>query len=107
MAGHAVSSLVVLVTRGRRSGREHAVTLRTVLDDDGRYYFSRRRPNSDWFKNALYHGAADIIVDGGRISGSVDAVTDKDTIRRISMLKYADAAKASIPRVAIRVTPRM
>ena len=97
------SFLAVLVTRGRKTRREHAVTLRAVLYE-GKYYFSRRRPDSDWFKNALQHETVDIIFGGRKVTGTSRMVTDEGVIRHVSMLKYADESKAAMPRVAIQVT---
>ena len=96
--------LAVLVTRGRRTGREHSVTLRAVLHES-RYYFSRRRPDGDWFRNAMRGGQVRIILDGRAVAGTARVVTDPDLVRRISELKYPGEARVGEPRVAIQVTP--
>ena len=42
----------ILVTKGRKTGRQHSVMLRAV-NYDGKIYFSRHKPDGDWFKNVL------------------------------------------------------
>jgi len=39
----------LLVTKGRKTGKEHTVMLRAV-NHDGKIYFSRHKPDGDWFK---------------------------------------------------------
>jgi len=40
----------VLTTEGRKTGKEHSVWLRAVRYND-RIYFSRHKPDGDWFQN--------------------------------------------------------
>ena len=42
----------ILTTKGRKTGKEHSVMLRAV-NYNGKIYFSRHKPDGDWFKNAL------------------------------------------------------
>ena len=42
----------VLITKGRKTGKQHSVMLRAV-NYNGKIYFSRHKPDGDWFKNAL------------------------------------------------------
>ena len=98
------SFLAVLVTIGRITGREHAVKLKAVLYK-GSYYFSRRRPDSDWFKNAACGGAVRIIIGGMEILGTASEETDQGVIAAVSELKYPGEPRALEARVAIRVTP--
>lgn len=93
-----------LVTIGRRSGRPHTVTLRGVIHR-GDFYFSRHRPDADWFLNALAAPKVAVIWDGRAIHGTASRVTDPSLERRISMLKYSGDPRGSEQRVAIRVAP--
>ena len=42
----------MLVTKGRKTGNSHAVWLRAVNYNE-KIYFSRHRPDGDWFQNAI------------------------------------------------------
>jgi len=98
------SFLAVLVTAGRITGREHAVKLKAVRYKS-RYYFSRHRPDSDWFKNAIRQEAVKIIIGSREIAGRASEETDPGVIAAVSELKYPDQPRALEPRVAIRVVP--
>lgn len=100
----AVHFLATLITHGRRTGKEHAVTLRAVYHN-GVYYFSRHRPDGDWFRNALQNGSVKIIIGGKEVVGNAIEVTDQSLLREIARLKYPGEARAAEPRVAIQVTP--
>ena len=94
-----------LTTRGRRSGRHHTVWLTAVVHG-GDYYFSRHRPDSDWFLNAVAN--PDVVVEAGghAVRGTAARVHDPDVLHLISSIKYPGQARAADRRVAIRVTPR-
>ena len=49
----------ILTTKGRVTGKEHQVMLRGVKYDN-KIYFSRHRPDSDWFQNALANPAVKV-----------------------------------------------
>jgi len=42
----------ILVTKGRKTGNSHSVHLRAV-NYNGKIYFSRHKPDGDWFQNAI------------------------------------------------------
>ncbi len=93
----------VLVTRGRRTGNEHAVPLRAV-SRSGRLYFSRHRPDGDWYLNAAAN--PDVVVIRGEQSarGAARIVSDEGLLRIISELKYPGQERATERRVAIEVS---
>ena len=94
----------VLTTLGRNTGREHSKTLRAVRRG-GRIYFSRHRPDSDWFRNALRNPAVWVRVAGGeRVAGRAAVVRDGALSREISRLKYPGEARAGEARVVLEVT---
>lgn len=93
-----------LVTIGRRSARPHTVTLRGVILR-GDFYFSRHRPDADWFLNALATPQVIVMWDGRTIHGTASRVTDPSLEHSISMLKYPGDPRGSERRVAIRVAP--
>ena len=92
-----------LVTIGRTSGREHIVELRGVKHD-GKVYFSRHLPNSDWFKNVIKNQKVAVIFQGARYSGMAKVVTDEALNQKISHLKYPGEERANEKRVAIEIT---
>jgi len=47
MKPQEVTFKAILVTAGRKTGKEHAVELKAVFYDN-KFYFSRRNSQSDW-----------------------------------------------------------
>lgn len=93
----------VLSTTGRRTGRDHAVELRAVYYN-GRFYFSRRSPDSDWLRNAMANPKVTITVGGRTVQGTASLVTDQVLARKISGLKYSDS-RSGESRVVLEVIP--
>jgi F420H(2)-dependent quinone reductase len=93
----------ILVTIGRRSGREHAVELKAVFYID-KFYFSRRNQNSDWLKNSLHNSSVKIKYQGRLFSGTAKLVIDPELCKKISHLKYSDE-RSEESRIVLEVTP--
>lgn len=93
----------ILITKGRKTGREHRVMLRAV-NHNGKIYFSRHRPDGDWFQNALANPLVKIQYNGTTITGNAKLVTDQELNEKISILKYPGEERAKEKRVAIEVT---
>jgi deazaflavin-dependent oxidoreductase (nitroreductase family) len=93
----------ILITKGRKTGREHSVMLRAV-NHDGKMYFSRHRPDGDWFQNALANPLVKIQYNGTTFTGNAKLVTDQELNEKISILKYPGEERAKEKRVAIEVT---
>ena len=93
----------VLSTTGRRTGRSHSVLLRAVYHN-GRFYFSRRNPDSDWLKNAIANPRVSVTVDNSTVQGLAVLVSDHELSRKISGIKYTDA-RSEESRVVLEVTP--
>ncbi|NNM02860.1 MAG: nitroreductase family deazaflavin-dependent oxidoreductase [Nitrosopumilus sp.] len=93
----------VLITKGRKTGNPHSVMLRAV-NHDGKIYFSRHRPDGDWFKNALANPEVKIQYNDMIFSGKVKLVTDEEYSQKISELKYPGEERAKEKRVTIEVT---
>jgi len=93
----------ILITKGRKTGREHSVMLRAV-NHDGKIYFSRHRPDGDWFQNALASPLVKIQYNGTTFTGNAKLVTDQELNEKISILKYPGEERAKEKRVAIEVT---
>jgi len=93
----------VLVTIGRKSGKEHPVEVRTVFYN-GKFYFSRRNPNSDWLKNALHNPNVKIIYQGKLIAGTALLLNDQELCKKISQIKYADK-RSEEARIVLEVNP--
>jgi len=92
-----------LVTIGRISGLQHTVELRGVKHN-GKVYFSRHFPDSDWFKNIIKNQKVAIIFQGTRYSGSAKVVTDEALNQKISHLKYPGEERANEKRVSVEIT---
>jgi len=92
-----------LITKGRRTGKQHAVMLRAV-NYDGKIYFSRHKPDGDWFKNAIENPKVKIEYKDTVFTGIAKLVTDKKLSEKISELKYPGEERAKEKRVTIQVT---
>ena len=93
----------VLVTIGRKSGKEHSVEARAVFYN-GKFYFSRRNPNSDWLKNALHNPNVKIMYQGKLIAGAALLLNDQELCKKISQIKYADN-RSEEARIVLEVSP--
>ena len=93
----------VLVTTGRKTGKEHAVEIRAVFFK-GKFYFSRRNPDSDWLKNALYHPSVKVQYQGETILGTASLVEDQELSKKISQMKYSDK-RSEEARIVLQVIP--
>jgi hypothetical protein len=92
-----------LVTRGRVTEQPHSVILRGVKYNE-KIYFSRHRPDSDWFKNATRNSVVVIKHNDSSYSGIAKIVTDENLNQKISQLKYPGEKRAKEKRVAIEIT---
>ena len=92
----------ILTTKGRKTGKEHSVMLRAV-NYNGKIYFSRHRPDGDWFKNALVTPEVKIEYNNEVFTGKAQLVTDERLSKEISMLKYPGEQRAKEKRVTIQV----
>ncbi len=75
-----------------------------AVNYNGKIYFSRHRPDGDWFKNALTNPEIKIEYNNFVFSGKAMLVTDEELSKKISQLKYPGEDKANEKRVAIEVT---
>lgn len=91
-----------LITRGRRTGREHSVWLRAV-SYNGKVYFSRRNQDSDWLKNAIAHPTVKVVFDDKTHVGAASLITDESLAKKISELKYPGEARAQDVRIVLQV----
>ncbi|NNM35621.1 MAG: nitroreductase family deazaflavin-dependent oxidoreductase [Nitrosopumilus sp.] len=92
----------VLTTKGRKTGKEHSVMLRAV-NHNGKIYFSRHRPDGDWFKNAVANSDVKIKYNNEVFTGKARLVEDEELDKKISMLKYPGEKRAEEKRVTIEV----
>ncbi len=67
-------------------------------------YFSRHRPDSDWFKNAISNCEVQVIIDDQKYAGLAKMVEDESLNQKISELKYPGEERAKEKRVAIEIT---
>lgn len=92
-----------LITKGRITQNPHSVILRGVKFQN-KIYFSRHKPNSDWFKNAIENPSVIIKYKNGTYQGFAKMVTDEKANKKISHLKYPGESRANESRVSIEVT---
>ena len=92
-----------LITRGRVTKQLHTVTLRGVKYKD-KVYFSRHRPDSDWFKNVIANSEVVINFKKSSYPGVAKIVTDEILNQKISQLKYPGEKRAEEKRVTIEIT---
>jgi len=64
----------ILITKGRKTGRQHSVMLLAV-NHNGKIYFSRHKPDGDWFKNALINSEVKIEYNNFIFLGKAKLVT--------------------------------
>ena len=102
MKPQEVTFKAILITNGRKTGKEHAVELKAVFYDN-KFYFSRRNSQSDWLKNALANTQIKIQYNNTIFSGIASLVTDKNLAKKISQLKYSDK-RAQESRIVLEIT---
>ena len=93
----------ILSTKGRKTGRIHSVMLRAVKYNE-KIYFSRHRPDGDWFKNAMANPDVIIEYNNSTYTGKANVVKDEKLEQKISQLKYPGEKRADEKRVAIEIT---
>ena len=93
----------ILITKGRKTGKEHGVMLRAV-NYNGKIYFSRHRPDGDWFQNAIANPQVKIQYKDMIFTGQAKLVEDEGFSRKISELKYPGEERAKEKRVTIEIT---
>ncbi len=93
----------ILVTKGRKTGKEHSVMLRAV-NYNGKIYFSRHKPDGDWFQNAVVNPTVKIQYNNKIFIGKARLISDDKLNEKISYLKYPGEERAKEKRVTIEVT---
>lgn len=93
----------ILITKGRKTGKSHSVMLRAVKYNN-KIYFSRHRPDGDWFKNALENPDVVIEYNNSTYRGKAKVVKDEKLEQKISLLKYPGEKRADEKRVALEIT---
>ena len=93
----------ILVTKGRKTGKEHSVWLRAVRYNE-KLYFSRHKADGDWIKNAIENPEIKVEFDNSSFSGNASLVNDESLAKKISELKYPNEERANEKRVVLEVT---
>ena len=102
MKPQEIAFKAILITIGRKTGKEHAVELKAVFYDN-KLYFSRRNSQSDWLKNSLATPQVKIQYNDRILSGIASLITDENLAKKISQLKYSDK-RAEESRVVLEIT---
>jgi hypothetical protein len=92
----------LLVTKGRKTGKEHTVMLRAI-NYDGKIYFSRHKPDGDWFQNVMVNSQVKIKYNDSVFLGNAKIVNNETLNEKISQLKYPGQERAKEERVAIEI----
>lgn len=95
--------IAILNTQGRKTSKIHSVKLKAVKYDE-KIYFSRHKPDSDWFKNALANPQVTILYNNQTYQGVAKLVKDNNLSKKISQLKYPGEQRAFEKRVTIEIT---
>jgi deazaflavin-dependent oxidoreductase (nitroreductase family) len=93
----------ILTTKGRKTGKDHSVLLRAVQYND-KIYFSRHKPDGDWFQNAIANPQVRVEFSNTSHSGNAIKITDEELAKKISLLKYSGEQRANEKRVVLEVT---
>ena len=93
----------ILITKGRKTGKEHSVILRAVNYSE-KIYFSRHKPDGDWFQNAIVNPTVKIQYNNKTFIGKARLISDDKLNEKISYLKYPGEERAKEKRVTIEVT---
>lgn len=75
-----------------------------AVNYNGKIYFSRHKPDGDWFKNAVANSSVRIKYNNEIFTGIAELVKDEELDKKISMLKYPGEERANEKRVTIQVT---
>ena len=74
-----------------------------AVNYNGKIYFSRHRPDGDWFQNALANPLVKIQYNDSIFIGNATLVTDEKLNEEISHLKYPGEERSKEKRVAIEI----
>lgn len=78
-----------VVTRGRRSGREHVVELWFGVFNESIYFISGNGRSADWFANMVAYPEVEVRFDNDRRFGVARVISDADERRRLGDLMGA------------------
>jgi len=77
--------------------------LRAIKYND-KIYFSRHKPDGDWFQNAMANPQVKIKYKDSVFIGIAKKITDDSLNEKISQLKYPGEERANEKRIAIEIT---
>ncbi|HSD09579.1 MAG TPA: pyridoxamine 5'-phosphate oxidase family protein [Candidatus Binatia bacterium] len=78
-----------ITTRGRRTGRPHAVTIWFAVGDDGRIYLATLKMRRDWPKNVAANPDVLLEIADLRLNGRAEQVREQSERTRIESLMAA------------------
>ena len=90
LMGSMADEIMVITVTGRKSGRQYSTPIGFLRDGETIIALSR---GSNWFKNAVATGTAQIEIKGGRRRCSVTPVKDQAERERIFELYKRERAK--------------
>lgn len=78
-----------VVTRGRRSGREHVVELWFGIIKESIYFISGNGRSADWFANIVAYPEVEVRFDNDHRIGIARVISDEDERRQLGDLMGA------------------
>ena len=84
LTAFAKQSTVRLTTTGRKSGRQHTVTIWFVVADASHVYVQHvRGPTADWYRNLLKQAVVTLDFGQGPLAARATPIKDAAEVRRI------------------------
>jgi deazaflavin-dependent oxidoreductase (nitroreductase family) len=84
LTSYTKQSTVRLSTSGRKSGRQHTVTIWFVVADPRRVHVQHvRGATADWYRNLSKQPAVQLDFGGGPVAGHATPITDANEVHRV------------------------
>jgi deazaflavin-dependent oxidoreductase (nitroreductase family) len=84
LTSYTKQSTVRLTTTGRKSGRQHTVTIWFVVADARHLYVQHvRGPTADWYRNLAKQPAVHVDFGSGPVAARATPIADATEVRRV------------------------
>jgi deazaflavin-dependent oxidoreductase (nitroreductase family) len=84
LTSHTKQSTIRLTTTGRKSGRQHTVTIWFVVADARRLYVQHvRGPTADWYKNLSKQPEVQLDFGSGALAARATPIADAAEVQRV------------------------
>ena len=72
--------VLLLTTKGRKTGRDHITPLQYELVDNAYFVASARGPDADWYQNILVNPGVEVEIEGNSFLAQAEGITDAQEI---------------------------